>query len=79
VLFVELGADGQGVAVDGDVNVLRLDAGKGRLDDERVSRRLDIERQLSLIQATRAPSGPPERLIEHAIHRVPQREDLAEW
>src|SRR6185369_45585 len=77
-LVAELAADRQGAVLDGDVDVLGLDARQGRFDHEGIRRAGHVERKLvgGFDAAERAAD---EAVLEQSIHRRAKRHELAEW
>src|SRR5215213_2481010 len=74
-----LAADRERSVLNGDVDVLRLQSGKLRVDDELVCGHRDVDRQCAAVDAGRAPpDGPHEAVFEETIHRLAKRKQLAE-
>src|SRR5438105_7686286 len=73
-----LAADRQRPVLDGDVDVVRLDARKRRLDGERVRVGGHVERKGWCGEGTTRPIEWTEVVIEESVHRLAERHDVAE-
>src|SRR4051794_38584283 len=70
-------ADRQCAVLDGDVDVLRLDARQSCLDHQGVLRARDIEWEAVHAIEARAEGATDEAVLEQAVHRGAERHELA--